>query len=61
MVYFRRSRYFEGLFFQGYLFMPCNVDKVIARNRDFYVTLISFARMLRKKVIVVIVGNFNGP
>ena len=41
--------------------MPCNVDKVITRKRDFYVTLISFARMLRKKEIVVIVGDFNGP
>ena len=35
--------------------------KVIAGKVDFYVTLINFARMLRKKEIVVIVGDFNGP
>ena len=41
--------------------MLCNVVKVIDQKVDFCVTLINFARMLRKKEIVIIVGDFNGP
>ena len=41
--------------------MQCNVVKVIAQKVDFYVTRINFARMSRKKEIVIIVGDFSGP